>query len=491
MESIAWNSYLIKKLEVDYRFSHEKIRRLNYERLSQALRKELHRRVGLILEELPHDDRILGQLSTHFYESRMDEKCIEYSILAGKRFISHYAGGDALIYFNRAIERLEKTPEETYDWRESIEGLGDSYYQVGDYRKAFEQYDELLKAILGGNERARLLRKCADCWMPQKLGEGSGLKHAEYLQMAMQCKDVSRREWAEILRDAAVEAAWHGDFENDDKMSREAIGILEEEGDYETAAWEMAIHGFSLTIVGRNREAVEELRDAKRFFEERPWPRGEIETALNLGQALIMLGQEEEAIGELNRCLLISTKLGDFYSASWSYLNLSIIEGFRGEAAKAMMIGEKARKIALMSGNKNLVAMNDAFLIAFSLRLCNFQRAKECKDEMDSIVTQYDLDLKSPLWGITKVARSYYDFLVGDSFSSEVEFGEGLDMLEGVQVGYFYKAIGLTWWAEALRQKGLIELSKHKYEECISQFDKMSNSKQVGRIQKMMSSMEK
>jgi tetratricopeptide (TPR) repeat protein len=489
LDSIAVNTFLIEKVEAEYRFSHDKIRRVNYERLSHALRKELHERIGTTLEELPHDDRILGELSTHFYESGMDDKCIEYSILAGKRFNSYYAGVDGLVFFTRAIEKLGRDTKEDSRWREAIEGLGDSHYQAGDYRRAFDQYDVLLTVLPDGNERARLLRKCADCWMPQKLGEGSGERHSEYLSLAMKCKDVSRREWAEILRDAAVEAAWRGDFEDDDRMSREAISILMEEGDFVTAAWEMSLHGFSLMSLGRNNEAVERLKEAEQYFKQRPWPRGEIDTALNLGQAFTVLGEEGAAIESLQRCITISAKLADFYSAAWAYLNLSIIEHFRSDDAKAAIFVEKARKSALVSGNKNLVAMMDAFLIVFSLKMTNIQRAKECRDEMEGIVRRYDLTLKSPLWGISKIAQTYYDFLVGDSLSSDFEFEQGLSLLDDAQVGYLYQGIGTIWWADALRQKGQREASKLKFEEGISRFAAMSNSKQVERIQNILSEM--
>ena len=91
-------------------FKHILTQEVAYGTLSYARRRELHRRVGIFIEEKMKDrkEEFLGLLSYHFYKGRDYEKALVYSVEAGERAKSVYANEEAIEYFTRAIEAYEK-----------------------------------------------------------------------------------------------------------------------------------------------------------------------------------------------------------------------------------------------------------------------------------------------------------------------------------------------------------------------------------------------
>ena len=148
-----------------YSFSHGLIRETLYDDLGPQRRGQLHREVGLALEELyatdpePH----LAELAHHFYvASAAGEltKAIDYSVRAGERALELIAYEEASDHFERALQAYGLQARADVPRRcELLLALGTAQSRAGDSRSA----------------RATFLR-AAD--LARKLGSPERLAHA-------------------------------------------------------------------------------------------------------------------------------------------------------------------------------------------------------------------------------------------------------------------------------------------------------------------------
>ncbi len=96
-----------------YRFTHALYQNFIYDQLLSKRRILLHRRAGETLERVyaGQHARIAGSLATHFERGRDFVKAIVFLIQAGDTALSRYANAEAVSYFSRGLELVDKLPE--------------------------------------------------------------------------------------------------------------------------------------------------------------------------------------------------------------------------------------------------------------------------------------------------------------------------------------------------------------------------------------------
>jgi tetratricopeptide (TPR) repeat protein len=147
-----------------YRFSHEKIRQFLYESISCNRRRELHRALGLALEDRLPDEGLLSQLSWHFNEAGEIDKCINYSLMAGESCLSKKAFKEARVFFQMVLERTNDDPKYLTERLRALEGMGDMGIYGATPKEWFAYYEEFLDLNHDRRARARVLVKAAECW---------------------------------------------------------------------------------------------------------------------------------------------------------------------------------------------------------------------------------------------------------------------------------------------------------------------------------------
>jgi ABC-type transport system substrate-binding protein/class 3 adenylate cyclase len=127
----------------EYRFRHGLLREAAYDSLLEARRRELHRAVGLALEDLSADapGEVAGLLSHHFAEADDPEKAAAYSIAAGDAARALYANQEALSAFRRAIPFLDRIGDEQRA-RDTLLRIGLSHHLAFEFEAAGEAYRE-------------------------------------------------------------------------------------------------------------------------------------------------------------------------------------------------------------------------------------------------------------------------------------------------------------------------------------------------------------
>jgi predicted ATPase len=143
------------------RFRHDLFRTVAYEGLSFRRRREIHGRVGIVLERRAEAGRVelAPLLSLHFLQAEDYERAWRYSVAVGELAKRRSANVDAAEMFQRALlaaEHLELTPPELV---RVAEALGDVCELAARYEEAGEAYRLARELGEDGLVQSRLMRK--------------------------------------------------------------------------------------------------------------------------------------------------------------------------------------------------------------------------------------------------------------------------------------------------------------------------------------------
>ena len=97
-----------------YRFTHALYQYFLYDQLLIKRRTLLHRRAGEALERsfAGSEARVAASLATHFERGRDFSKAVTYLLLAGDNAVARYANSEAINYYTRGLELVDKLPED-------------------------------------------------------------------------------------------------------------------------------------------------------------------------------------------------------------------------------------------------------------------------------------------------------------------------------------------------------------------------------------------
>ena len=213
--------------ELAYMFTHALTHDVAYESLLVQRRKELHRLIGLAIEEL-YAQRIAehyGVLAHHFSRAESWDKALDYLLKAAEKTVASFGIREALALYEDALavtRRLgERVPIETlmtiHRERSSL------FFGAGEYPAARAEADQLLA----------LARRAGD-----------------------------RQAEVTALIQSANAAQWLEDFDGALGLAQEAVTVSEASGDQVGIAGGLAIRGFVLSVQGRLDAGTQELERA-------------------------------------------------------------------------------------------------------------------------------------------------------------------------------------------------------------------------------------
>ncbi len=119
--------------EARFEFSHELIRQTVLSAISGARRQRLHLEVAEAIERI-YSDRLedrSSELAHHYSAAGNAPKAVQYLIRAGHQAAERYAHLEAVAFLNRALEQLQKLPDDENRVREELKiqsGLVQSWW---------------------------------------------------------------------------------------------------------------------------------------------------------------------------------------------------------------------------------------------------------------------------------------------------------------------------------------------------------------------------
>jgi class 3 adenylate cyclase/tetratricopeptide (TPR) repeat protein len=329
--------------EREYAFRHSLTQDATYGTILVRRRRELHRRVGEIFEELYANriEEFASVLAQHFREGGDDERTLQFATVAGDAAARLYANADAASHYEDAIaaaRRLERFDEPL---RHLHPRRGRALELSGRFEEAVANYEEM--EVLAQASGARNAALAADMALttlyatPTPVFDGvAGRELAERtIALARELDD----------RPAESKALWNlmilnvyslGDPAEAVEAGERSLSIARELNAREQIA-------FTLNDLWRPYAAIGDLRTSRTCLEEaRPLWRemGNLpmlcENLSSTSALLGLTGENDEALALSDEAYAIAAQIGNPWGQSYSLLNAYHIDVEQGNIGRAL-----------------------------------------------------------------------------------------------------------------------------------------------------------
>jgi len=147
--------------DLEYIFKHAMTQEVVYNGLLKKERRDIHERVGLVMEQIFHErlPEIYETLAFHFKQGHSVPKAIAYLVKSGEKSLERYSVEEAHQFYQQAFEILaaktEKSKEEEVIQIDLLNSWGYVYYYLGDFKEftALFAANRDLAESLGDDER--------------------------------------------------------------------------------------------------------------------------------------------------------------------------------------------------------------------------------------------------------------------------------------------------------------------------------------------------
>jgi tetratricopeptide (TPR) repeat protein len=367
-----------------FRFRHMLARDSAYEGLPYRRRRELHARVGEVIEARagPDTDDDAALLSLHFFHASRFEQAWRYSRTAGARAQAVYANVDAAALYERALAAGRHLVVAKGDLASVAEALGDVRDRAGDYRRAEDAYRQARRMHEGDLvDEARLLLKHA--WIPQRLGRYS--QALRWIGRAQRLLEGLPGEAA--ARQRAELHAWHaeinihqGRFAEAILWCRRATDEAEPVGQKDALAFAYQLLDWAYMAKGMPEQATYSQR-ALALFEELGNVRGQSAVYNNLGMWAYFEGDWSEAVELYGRARDIRERMGDPIHVAVADENIAEILIDQGHLEEAERLLQSATRVWRASGWRAEMATAAKLLGKVRSRSGRFDEALELLED--------------------------------------------------------------------------------------------------------------
>jgi class 3 adenylate cyclase/tetratricopeptide (TPR) repeat protein len=359
------------------RFRNTLIHDAAYEGLPFRRRRELHGRVGLVLESRGGGDTgdETGVLAAHFFHAGDHARAWRYSLLSGDHAKGIYANVDAASFYLRALQTARRFRGATgVEIAAVAESLGDVRYRLGEFEAAGDAYKSSLRHLAGDRiEEARLLLKQA--LIPWRLGRYSqalarvtrGLHLIEGLDDA-----AANRERANLYARKAVIRQRQGKAREAIAWCRRTIEVAEGSDAQEALAQALYVLDWAYATQGRFDEAVYSER-ALAIYEELGNLERQGAILNNLGAIAYYQAKWTEALGFYERAEQVWERSGDRWSASFAVVNRAEVLLDQGRLEEAEPLMRESLRIARASGSGSRIAEMARYTGILLARLGRFE----------------------------------------------------------------------------------------------------------------------
>jgi predicted ATPase len=319
--------------QLDYDFSHEKLRSLVYSETSLARRRLLHQRAaealvarGRARHDLP---ALSGQIAYHYKQGGRARESGEYFRMAGEHARSLYANTEALAHFQAALSLGHA------DTAGLNEAIGDMYTLLGSYNAAIRSYESALAQVASQPlATARLAHKLGEIF--HRLGEWDQAE--SYFQAGISALQPGADTAAQAHLYAAYSRTAHqrGQSQRASKLALKALELARTAADQQGLAQAHNILGILARHEGDLPAATHHLEQSLVLAQEMAQPAAQIAALNNLSLVSSDLRDLDKAISYANQALNLCIQLGDRHRAAALHNNLADLYHAAACEAEAM-----------------------------------------------------------------------------------------------------------------------------------------------------------
>ena len=391
--------------EPAYIFKHALIQDVAYQSLLKERRRDLHRAVGLAIEEI-YADRLAEhaeELAYHFQNGGEWSKAFTYLVRSGDRAKAAYANETALDLYARALEASERvTPVESTRIVEVHHRRGEVLRLLARYSDSIAAFERMREAARGGGDRVR---------------EGEALVEIAYSQFLVfsnegieQCRRFAKEALA-IGRETGDQhvvarslcylglvAQAEGDPAAGDRLFEESLEIARAAGFTDTVAVNLTWLGAHANWRGEFTRAIDTSRQAMAAARQLNDGLSELLSLAFICLSQIGLGDYREAIVTIDEGLAKARERNNSFivgrltnTLGWLYQEL-------GDFARATEYNREAADIGRRAKNANVEVSSLINLGLDQLHLGNPRQAIAAMEETQERVEKHALGAHRWRW---------------------------------------------------------------------------------------------
>jgi class 3 adenylate cyclase/tetratricopeptide (TPR) repeat protein len=336
---------LVERAEADgglgYIFRHALVQDAAYDSMLLKQRRELHRRVGTILEGSYKErtEEYAPLLAYHFHAAG-DARALGYSISAAETAVRLYANAEAAAHYGRALETAASAGTEKALMAQLYPKRGGALELAGRHAEALANYVEMEQfAQASGDVHLELESLIARSVIYSIFTHMHNPALAE--KMLVRALEMARQ-----MRDQKTEAKLHWNLMLHYLFSKivakavehgvQALALARKSGDREQLAFVLNDLTRVYTCTGEFEKAYSGAREARALWQALD---NQSMLADNLGAeagARFNAGEYDQALELLGLSQQISETIGNLWGQSYNYLLMGFIYLDRGEVDRAL-----------------------------------------------------------------------------------------------------------------------------------------------------------
>ena len=135
--------------DLEYIFKHALTQEVVYNGLLKKERRDIHQRIGEVMEELFTDrlEEFYETLAFHFSRSRSTAKAIDYLIKSGRKSLRRFSLDESHRYFQKAFNLIQEKWSGSFAEKEALADLLDRWGWLFYYRGSFIEFESLLRSL--------------------------------------------------------------------------------------------------------------------------------------------------------------------------------------------------------------------------------------------------------------------------------------------------------------------------------------------------------
>ncbi|MGD8985332.1 MAG: adenylate/guanylate cyclase domain-containing protein [Desulfobacteraceae bacterium] len=338
--------------DLEYMFKHALTQEVVYNGLLKKERKEIHDRIGLVMEELFRDrlPEFYETLAFHFKQGQSIHKAVYYLMKSGEKSVNRFALEEAHQYYQQAYELLYPKQDKTEEDKDLLFDLLEKWSLVYYYYGSFRDLVPLLQTheALADSMKDISRRGMFHAWLGMALW-GIGELKGSYHNLR---KAITLGEEARDLRVIGYACTWL-------PLPCTELGLLDKGIEYGERAKIIAGQipsdqylyfksrgdlGYLYYNRGEAGKALQAGRDMVKFGEEHSNIRSQAMGHAVVGWAHMAAGDYQAAISSFHQ--LEEIAVDPFYSTIWSYFKgvTHFLMGQYNEAEAAFEVAEKCRE---------------------------------------------------------------------------------------------------------------------------------------------------
>ena len=392
MDEILGMRLLKESGSEQYCFSEDLIREIVYQKISRGKLKRYHQIVGEKLLSLykGHTNEVVEELANHFYLSGDRKKAVKYSIIAGDRARDAYANKDAIRFYTRAIESLDKTiKNRAVKEIECLKKRAEVLNLIGENKKAIlDLKDAIKKSKLMGDKKEE-----ADCLIVlSKVYQDTG-QYDKASKISKKSLEIyknlgDKRGKAEIFKRIANIHFYLGEYQKALEFYQHSLKIEEAIEDLLGQAENLNNVGVVYQTLGKFNQALEFFQQSLKISKAIADREIEAKSLNNIGIVHYNLGEYTDALRYYENSLKIFEEVGYRNAVAKSLSNIGNIHHSLGEYEKALEFYKNGLKIMEEVGDIQAEATNLFNTGSIYENLCNFDDALDLYQRSLKIVEE-------------------------------------------------------------------------------------------------------